>query len=63
MIRLKIKVVSTDGDKFERLEELPDNYIISRQNPEFIKLIEKAMELSHIEEVDCVRVIANFGEI
>ena len=63
MIKIRIKIKSLDGDTYSTDEELQDDYMVSRQNPQFLKLIEKVMLKSHIKEVDSVTVTAFFGEI
>ena len=44
MIRIKISINSLSGVKWSNIEEVPKDYILSRQNPEFMKLIQKNME-------------------
>ena len=63
MIRLHIKIKSLNGETFINDEELDNDYMVSRQNPEFIKLIENNMGTSHFEEIDTIKVTAYFGEI
>jgi len=63
MIRLRIKIKSQNGETYTNDEELPDNYMVSRQNPEFTKLVESNIQRSHIEELDVVKVTAYFGDI
>lgn len=63
MIRLRIKIKSQNGETYSNDEELQDDYIVSRQNPEFTKLIESNIQKSHIQELDYVKVTAFFGEI
>jgi len=63
MIRLRIKIKSLNGETYTNDEHLQDDYMVSRQNPEFTKLIEKNIQRSHIEELDTVKVTADFGEI
>lgn len=63
MLKLRIKVKSLSGEKYENDEELPDEYILSRQNPEFLKLIDDNLVKSHLKEIDSVKVTAFFGEI
>ena len=63
MIRLRIKIKSLNGETYTNDEELDDDYMVSRQNPEFHKLIEDNIKRSHIEELDCVKVTAYFGEM
>ena len=63
MIKLRIKIKSLNGETYSNDEELHDDYMVSRQNPDFLKLVQKNIEKSHIEEIDYVKAIANFGEI
>lgn len=63
MIKLRIKIKSLNGETYSNDEELLDDYIVSRQNAEFQKLIEKNMKKSHLEEIDTVTVTAFFGEM
>jgi len=63
MIKLRIKIKSLSGETYTNDEELTDDYIISRQNPKFIELIEENQRRSHLEEIDFVKVTAFFGEI
>ena len=63
MIRLRIKIKSLNGETYTTDEELQDDYMVSRQNPEFINLIESNIQRSHIEELDSVKVTAYFGEM
>ena len=63
MIKLRIKIKSSNGETYTNDEELNDDYMVSRQNPEFNKLIEKNMAGSHLEGIDTVKVTAFFGEI
>jgi len=63
MIRLRIKIKSLNGETYTTDEELQDDYMVSRQNPEFTNLIEKVIQRSHIEELDNVKVTAYFGEM
>jgi len=63
MIRLRIKIKSLSGETYSNDEELPDDYILSRQNPEFLKVIEGNLSKSHLEEIDYIKVTAFFGEM
>jgi len=63
MIRLRIKIKSLNGETYINDEELDDDYMVSRQNPELTKLIEANIKRSHIEELDNVKVTAYFGEM
>jgi len=63
MIRLNLKVKSLNGETYINDELLQDDYMVSRQNPEFLKLIEANISKSHIKEIDCVKATAYFGEI
>ena len=63
MIRLRIKIKSLNGETYTNDEELEDDYMVSRQNPEFYRLVKRNIEKSHLEEIDTVKVTAYFGEI
>jgi hypothetical protein len=63
MIRLRIKIKSLNGETYTNDEELQDDYMVSRQNQEFNKLIESNIQKSHIEELDSVKVTAYFGDM
>ena len=63
MIRLRIKIKSLNGETYSNDEELSDDYMVSRQNPEFTKIVEENIKKSHIEELDNVKVTAYFGDI
>ena len=63
MIRIKISINSLSGVKWSNIEEVNDDYMISRQNPEFNNLIDKNMKESHIEDIDEIKVTAYFGNI
>ena len=63
MIKLSFKVKSKTGETYTNTEILDDDYMISRKNPEFMKLVENNIEKSHLEEIESVKVTANFGEI
>ena len=63
MIRIKIKIKSTNGETFTNIEEVDDEYVVSRANTHFINLIQANVIKSHMEEIDSVNVIAYFGEL
>jgi len=63
MIKLRIKIKSKNGETYTNDEMLQDDYQVCRKNPEFNRLIEKNIEKSHFEEIESVKVTANFGEI
>lgn len=63
MIRLRIKIKSLNGETYTNDEQLEDDYMVSRQNPAFNKIIEDNIQKSHILELDSVKVTAYFGDI
>ena len=60
MIRVKIKIIDTDGSYYVNDEHLEDDYMISKQNAEFNNLIQKNIDASKLEEIDKVEVTAYF---
>lgn len=63
MIRLRIKIKSLNGETYTNNEELHDEYIVSRQNPDFNNIIQRNIKKSHLEEIDTVNLTAYFGDI
>ena len=64
MIKAYFKINTMNGAKYSDYEEVENNYIASRQNPEFLQLIEKhKMIASQLGEVDKVKVKIDFGEM
>lgn len=63
MIRLRIKIKSQNGETYTNDEHLNDDFMVSRQNPEFNKIIEANIQKSHFEEIDEVTATAYFGAV
>jgi len=63
VIRIKIRIKCLNGATYSDTKEVENDYIISRRNPEFIKIIEQTISDSHLEEIDTVKVTVYFGEI
>ena len=64
MIKIYFKINTMNGAKYGDDEEVENDYIISRQNPEFMQLIEKHKIIAgQLGEVDKVKVKADFGEV
>jgi len=52
MDKIKIKVRSaSNSNTFEYKDTLDPNFVASRENPEFLELIQKACDASHFEEI------------
>jgi len=62
MIKIRIKVRS-EGTTHTKLEFVDDNYIISRQNPNFLEMIETVCKDSGLEHIEKVSVNAIFDEM
>lgn len=60
MIKVKIKIKSTEAKKYEDILFLDDNYVISKQNAELQAKVQKVCEDSHIEDIQDVNVTAYF---
>jgi len=50
MIKIRIKVKS-EGTTHTKLEFVEDNYIASRQNPNFLELVEQTCKDSGLEHI------------
>jgi uncharacterized protein YktB (UPF0637 family) len=59
MISLKVKIES-NGNTFNFRHELPDGFVISKDNPEMQRLVQKDCDDSHLEEIEDVSVYAKF---
>ena len=59
MIKLKIKIKS-DATTFTKIEFLPDNYMICKENKDLQIFVEKVCKESHIEDIQDVIVTAIF---
>ena len=64
MIKAFFKISTMNGAKYSDYEEVENDYIASKQNPEFLQLIEKhKLIASQLGEVDKVKVKVDFGEV
>ncbi len=62
MIRIYFKINTINDAKYSQYEEVENDYIISRQNPEFLQLIEKHKIIANqLGEVDETLVKVDFG--
>lgn len=59
MIKLRIKI-KTDSTTFTHVEFLPDEYIISKNNEELQRLVQKICDESHFKEIQDVKLYATF---
>lgn len=62
MIRVKILIWNTNGDKFEAREELPDDFVISKNSVDFNALIQSVMDRFKVEEVDRIKVTIYYDD-
>lgn len=58
-INLKIKL-KNDHQKVEFPIEIPDDFIISKNDAKFQQLVQQYIDQSKMEEIDQVKVFANF---
>ena len=63
MIRIKFRITSTDDDKFERFEEVENDFDTRRNHPALDNLIMKVIAISKIVEVDDVFMTMYHGKI
>ena len=62
MIRINIQV-KLDGSTHTHNEFVADNYIASRQNPQFLELIESVCKKSGFETFDKVKATVYFTDL
>lgn len=62
MIRINIQV-KLDGSTYTHNEFVEDNYIASRQNPQFLELVKSICDKSGFEVFDKVKATVYFAEL